>query len=194
MRATSAAEMRNETALIQYAVFGPKAAVISPPRIGPIIQLTFSTVWSSAFASGSSSFDTRFGTPAYTAGRKKPFASPATAARATIAPGLVANGSAQKTATRTRSEPIISLRRSKRSRNGPSVSPTKIVGRNSTMSTAPTQSPESVRSLTSIASAMAAIRVPRLDPSVERKRSRKPETRSGASCLPENHPTKAGAG
>ena len=36
---------------------------------------------------------TRFGTPAYTAGRKKPLASPATAASATIWPALVANGS-----------------------------------------------------------------------------------------------------
>ena len=63
------------------------------------------------------------------------------AASATIAAGLVANGSAQKTAARMRSAPIISVRRSSRSSSGPSVSPTRIVGRNSTMSTAPTQSP-----------------------------------------------------
>ncbi len=51
----SAAETTNDAALIQYAACGPAAAVSTPPRIGPIAQLTFSIVWRSAFASGSSS-------------------------------------------------------------------------------------------------------------------------------------------
>ena len=84
MRATSIAEMRNETALIQYAASGPAAAVRMPPSTGPTAQLRFSTVWRSAFAAGSWSGGTRFGMPAYTAGRKKPVASPATNASATI--------------------------------------------------------------------------------------------------------------
>ena len=62
------------------------------------------------------------------------------------------------------------------------------------MSTAPTQSPEFVRSLTSIASAIAASSVPMLEPSVDRKRRRKPATLSGASCLAEGRRSTAAAG
>ena len=64
MRTMSAAETTKETALIQYAACGPAAAVSTPPRIGPIAQLTFSIVCRSAFAAGSSSAGTRFGMPA----------------------------------------------------------------------------------------------------------------------------------
>ena len=61
---TSAAERTNDPALIQYAACGPAAAVSTPPSTGPAAQLMFSTVCRTAFASGSSSSGTRFGTPA----------------------------------------------------------------------------------------------------------------------------------
>jgi hypothetical protein len=64
IRTMSAIETTNEAALIRYAAEGPAAAVRIPPRSGPMAQLAFSTVWSSAFACGSSSSGTRFGTPA----------------------------------------------------------------------------------------------------------------------------------
>src|ERR1051326_8795925 len=92
----------------------------------------------------------------------------------------------QKTTTRTTSAPTMSERRSSRSSSGPRNRPTKIVGRNSTTKTAPTQRPESVRSLTSIASAIAARNVPMLEPRIDRKSRRKPARRSGASCFAES--------
>src|SRR5581483_3501712 len=124
-----------------------------------------------------------FGTPAETAGRKKPVASPATSASPTISDAFVANGSRQNTIARRTSAATIRFRRRKRSSSGPSVKPTTIDGRKSTSSTAPTQRPESVRSLTSIVSAIAARNVPTLEPSVDRNSNRKPAPRSGASCL-----------
>jgi hypothetical protein len=73
------------------------------------------------------------------------------------------------------------------------VRPTAIAGKNSTRSTPPTQKAEFVRIWTSIASATAARSVPKLDASVEKKRSRKPATPRGASCL-EGRPGKVGSG
>ena len=64
IRTTSTMETRKDAALIAYAADGPAAAVRTPPTSGPKAQLTFSTPWSSAFASGSSASGTRFGTPA----------------------------------------------------------------------------------------------------------------------------------
>ena len=94
-------------------------------------------------------------------------------------PALGANGSATKTPTRTASAAIISERRSSRSSSGPSKSPTTIVGRNSTTSTA--RDPEAgvrrvlVRSWTSIASATAAMQRP--DARAERREEEVPEPR-----------------
>ena len=99
------------------------------------------------------------------------------------APADVANGSARRRRRGGDRRATISFRRSSRSSSGPSVSPIDDRGRNSTMRTPPTQRPEFVRSLTSIASATAARSVPKLDPSVERKSRRKPATPRGASCL-----------
>ena len=174
MRAISAAEATNDTALIQYATCGPAAPASSPPRTGPIAQLTFSRLCSSPFAAASSSAGTRLGTPANTAGRKNPLARPATTARTTIVAGRAVNGSAQKTPARIRSAATISLRRSSRSISGPSVSPTTSVGSQAATRTPPTQRPEFVRSLMSIASAIAARSVPTLEPRVARASRRKP--------------------
>src|SRR5215471_8312325 len=157
-----------------------------PPTSGPMAQLRFSTPWSKALARGSSVFGTRFGSPAKTAGRKKPVARPATAARATTVPAFGAKGSATKTPTRTASAAIIRERRSSRSRSGPSRSPTMIVGRNSTITTAATHGPEFVRCWTSIASATAAISVPALEASVAKKRLRNPGSLSGESWAGES--------
>ena len=49
---------------------------MSEPTIGPVIQASVSTVWSSELAFVSSSSGTRFGSPANAAGRKKPVATP----------------------------------------------------------------------------------------------------------------------
>jgi hypothetical protein len=76
---------------------------------------------------------------------------------------------------------IIRLRRRRRSRSGPKRRPTTTVGRKATMRTAPIQRPEFVRSLMSIASAIAASSVPTLDPSVAIASSRKSRLRSGSS-------------
>src|SRR5436309_6059624 len=127
----------------------------------------------SEFARVRSASSTRLGSPAYTAGLKKPVAKPSTPGSATIVPAESANGSAQKTRNRTRSEATISPRREKRSSSGPSKSPTTTAGRNSTIMSALTQGPESVRSLTSTTSATVASNVPRLEPRVARKSSRK---------------------
>src|SRR5947208_4048535 len=106
------------------------------------------------------------------AGLKKPVAKPATPASATTVPAEFANGSAQKTRKRTRSEATISPRRENRSSKGPRKSPTTTAGRNSTIISALTHGPESVRSLTSTTSATVASKVPRLEPRVARKSSR----------------------
>src|SRR5437773_3503541 len=174
MRSTSSAERRNDAALIQYATSGLDAATSAPPITGATVQLTFSPVWMREFARASSSSSTRFGRPAYTAGRKNPVANPATAARATIAPAEPANGSAQNTRNLTRSEPTISPRRENRSSSGPRKSPTATAGRNSTIISALTHGPEFVLSFTSTTSATVASSVPRLEPRVARKSSRKP--------------------
>ena len=100
MPATSTAETRNVTALTAYGTSGPQAANMSPPTTGPIIHASVSMVWRSEFAFVSSSSGTRFGSPAYAAGRKKPVAMPATPASATIAAGLSTKGSAANTPKR----------------------------------------------------------------------------------------------
>ena len=101
IRTSRAAEKRNVIALIQYAASGPEAATRMPPIKGPMIVVIASIDWTRALALGSSLSVTRFGRPAYTAGRKKPVAKPATPARATIILGLFANGRARKTTQRT---------------------------------------------------------------------------------------------
>ena len=115
---------------------------------------------------------TRFGIPAYTAGRKKPVAIPASAASTTIAPALSANGSAQKTATRTRSDATSRRLRESRSTSGPSSNPITMIGRKSAIRSALTHVPDPVRSKTSTVSASAARYVPAPEPSVARRRRR----------------------
>ena len=51
-----------------------------PPSTVPAMIVNWSAVRSSEFARGSSSSGTRFGSPAYAAGRAKPVAIPATSA------------------------------------------------------------------------------------------------------------------
>ena len=80
IRASSAAERRNEAALSQYASPGPCAAIRMPPTTGPTIHVRFSTVCSRDVASGSFVVVDEVGHAAYTAGRKKPVAIPNTAA------------------------------------------------------------------------------------------------------------------
>ena len=92
IRATSAAERRNVTAFVQYATSTPSMARSSPAKAGPSVHATFSTVVSSDVACSRSSSVTRFGSPAHTAGRKKPVAMPFTAATATMALGSSTNG------------------------------------------------------------------------------------------------------
>ena len=111
--------------------------------------------------------------PAYTAGRKKPVAIPTTAASTTIVVALFANGSAQNTTTRTRSETISSRRLESLSTSGANRSPITITGRKSAIRSALTQAPEPVRSKTSTVSATAARYVPTPEPNVARKRRRK---------------------
>ncbi len=173
-RSSNSADTTNDTPFSQYARCGPDAATSAPPMIGATVQLTFSLVWMSEFARARSCSSTRFGRPAYTAGRKNPVASPAIPASATICPAVFANGRVKKTPARTRSETIMSPRRETRSSSGPSASPTATAGRNSTISRALTHEPEFVRSLMSTTSATVASSVPRLDPSVDRNSSRKP--------------------
>jgi hypothetical protein len=69
---------------------------------------------------------------------------------------LPANGRAQKTAARTRSETISSRRRESRSTSGAASSPIRMIGRKSTIRSALTQVFEPVRSKTSTVSATAA--------------------------------------
>jgi hypothetical protein len=73
-----------------------------------------------------------------------------------IAVALPANGSAQKTAARTRSETISSRLLESRSTSGAASRPIRMIGRKSTIRRALTHAPESVRSKTSTVSATAA--------------------------------------
>ena len=115
---------------------------------------------------------TRFGSPAYAAGRKKPVAIPATAARATIWAALVVKGSAAKTPKRTRSALTINRRRESRSISGPTRMPIAKVGSMSAISSAAIQPEECVRLQMSTSSATSASQVPAPEPSVARKRRR----------------------
>ena len=90
---SSAAESKKDAALIQYAVCGPVAATSTPPITGPTAQLAFSAVCSTEFAAARSSSATRFGRPAYAAGRKKPVAIPAIPASTTTCSASFVNGS-----------------------------------------------------------------------------------------------------
>jgi hypothetical protein len=69
---------------------------------------------------------------------------------------LPAKGSTQKTAARTRSDPISSRRRESRSTSGAARIPIRMIGRNSTSRSALTHLPDPVRSKTSTVSAIAA--------------------------------------
>ena len=115
---------------------------------------------------------TRFGSPAYAAGRKKPVAAPATVARTTICVALVVNGSAAKTPKRIRSALTIRRRREKRSISGPTRMPIAKVGSMSAISSAAIQPDECVRCQTSTSSATSASQVPAPEPIVARKRRR----------------------
>ena len=91
-----------------------------------------------------------------------------------IASGVPTNGSAQKTASRTRSEVTTNFLRDMRSTNGPATRPTMTDGTMVTMNRALTHHPEScVRSLMSTVSAISASHVPMPEPSVAKKSSRK---------------------
>ncbi len=146
IRATSAAERRNVTAFVQYATSTPFVARSSPAKAGPRVHATFSTVVSSDVACSRSSSVTRFGSPAHTAGRKKPVATPFTAATATMARGSSTNGMRTNVAARTRSETIISRLRESRSTSGPRVSPITTIGRKSAIRSAASHRPEPVSS------------------------------------------------
>ncbi len=148
IRETSAAERRNVTAFAQYATSTPFEASNRPAIAGPIVHATFSTVVSSDVACSRSSSSTRFGRPAQTAGRKKPVATPFTAATATIARGSSTNGSRTNVAARTRSDTIIRRLRDSRSTSGPIVSPIRMIGRKSAIRSAASQRPEPVWSYT----------------------------------------------
>jgi hypothetical protein len=76
----------------------------------------------------------------------------------------------QKITARTRSETISSRRRERRSTRGAATSPIRMIGRKSTIRSALTHAPESVRSKTSTVSATAARYVPAPEPRVARKR------------------------
>ena len=102
---------------------------------------------------------------------------PITAARATIVVAFGANGSAQKTPKRTRSDPISKARRERRSTSGAASRPTSNVGRMSAISSALIHNGECVRFSTSIWSATSASHVPNPEPSVARKSERKPGSR-----------------
>ena len=141
MQEISAAEITKLTEFTEYASAGPEMKSSPPATTGPIIQAAFSVVARSDVASSRSSFSTRFGIPAQTAGRKNPVATPPTAARTTIAAGYSTNGSAANVAARVRSETIISLRRERRSTSGPSVNPMMTIGRKSAISKPATHLP-----------------------------------------------------
>ena len=177
MRETITADTANVTAFTQYAIAGPEKARSPPARIGPTVQATCSTVERSDVACSRSSSPTSVGSPAQTAGRKNPVATPLTAASATIAAGSSTNGSAAKVPARTRSETIISRRRERRSTSGPSVIPITTIGMKSAIRSAASQRPESVRSRMSTDNARAARYVPTADPAVAQKSSAKPRFR-----------------
>ena len=101
----------------------------------------------SEFAFASSSSGTRFGIAALAAGKKKPVATPVTAASTTRPVALSTNGSAAKTPKRARSATIMSRRRESRSMRGPSRNPMRTIGRKSAMRSAAIHSPDSVSSL-----------------------------------------------
>ena len=90
-----------------------------------------------------------------------------------IAIGAPTNGSAQKTARRTRSAVTTSRLRESRSTSGPARSPTITDGTKVTTKSAATHHVEPVRSKTSSVSAIVAIQVPIPEPSVAKKSSRK---------------------
>ena len=180
----SKADTTNEAAFTQYATCGPEAATIAPPMSGPAAQVTFSTVWRSALPGSRSSSSRRFGRPAFTAGLKRPFARPVAAPSATIAADDPTKGRAQNTPARARSAPIISRRRCSLSSSGPSVSPTPTVGRNSEISSAPTQVPECVESQRSTVSAIVASHDPSSEPSVARNSNRNPGFRRRSPRCP----------
>ena len=73
IRATRTAESRKVAAFVQYARSTPSEARSRPAMAGPIVHATFSTVVSSDVACSRSSSETRFGSPAHTAGRKNPW-------------------------------------------------------------------------------------------------------------------------
>ena len=135
----SAMDTRKVSALTTYGTSGPHAVYRSAPTTGPIIHASVSMVWSSEFAFVSSSSGTRFGSPAYAAGRKKPVATPEMAASATMSAGLSVNGSTANTPKRAMSEPIMSHRRESRSTSGPSSSPMTTIGRKSAIRSPATQ-------------------------------------------------------
>ena len=143
-----------------------------------------STVASSEVACSRSSSETRFGSAAHTAGRKKPVAIPLTAASATISAGSSTNGSATNVPARTRSETIIRRRRERRSTSGPSVTPISTIGRKSAIRSAASQRPDPVRSKMSTESASAARYVPTEDPAVAQKRSAKLRFRLSGDSRP----------
>ena len=132
-----------------------------------------SVAWSSEVALARSASETRFGTPASTAGRKNELAVPAIPARTMIAIGVPTKGSAQNTARRTRSAATTSRFRESRSTSGPATSPTITDGRKVTMKRALTHHAESVRCSMSTVSAIVAIQVPIPEPRVAKKSSRK---------------------
>ena len=117
--------------------------------------------------------ETRFGTPASTAGRKNEFAVPATPASRMIATGVPANGSTQNTTRRTRSAVTISRLRDSLSTSGPATRPTTIDGRKVTMKRTLTHHGDPVRCVMSAVSAIVAIHVPTPEPSVAKKSNRK---------------------
>ena len=184
MRETRSAETRNVAAFTQYAVLGPHAASSKPAEAGPTVQAMCSTVMRSEVACSRSSSETKFGSAAHTAGRKKPVAIPLTAASATISAGSSTNGSATNVPARTRSETIISRRRESRSTSGPSVTPITTIGRKSAIRSAANQRPEPVRSKMSTESARAARYVPTEEPAVAQKSSAKLRFRLSGDSRP----------
>ena len=170
---TRHADRRKLAAFSQYARSGPEAATTTPPTSVPAMIVNWSAVRSSEFARGSISSETRFGRPAYAAGRAKPEAIPAISASATICQALTANASRTNTASRVRSAPTSRRFRESRSTSGPSSRPIATPGRKSAMSSALTQTAEPVRSLMSITSATTAIHVPSPEIRVEPKSRRK---------------------
>ena len=143
---TSAAEPRNDTALIPKAAPVPMAPTSTPPISGPTVMPRLKAWETRPLAQARSSSEARFGIAACEAGRNGISATVASSARAISIHGLSANTSATKTTAEARSETIITMRRSYVSPSQPPIGVRIPIAANVARNTPDTQTAEFVSS------------------------------------------------